>query len=234
MKYFISVIVLLSLLSACGPSGDLTFNELLRDKSFNSADFFKSKISIYSPYVLTYSKQKYPNIEAKDVNFVILNQVKEKLEGLSDNQNIIIENKKAPDYFKGVKNIKGEGKELLSSSNSDYLVIIQYVLIGSEMEIRQAMLDWKIDTPIGEIDLSGDDRLKPNINTNSAMDDKFKIKKTTQTAICYDIWDVKKGVSVYTSEASIVLTDGINHKNPYGSIEKVTKVLINKISDTEE
>ncbi len=41
MKYFISVIVLLSLLSACGPSGDLTFNELLRDKSFNSVDFFK-------------------------------------------------------------------------------------------------------------------------------------------------------------------------------------------------
>lgn len=234
MRYLISITFLILLFSACGPSGDLTVNELLNDKSFNPVDFFKSKISIYSPYVLTFSKYKYPNIESKDINSVILNNLKEKLEDISDNQNIFIENKKAPDYFKGIKNIKAAGKELLSTTNSDYFVVIQYALIGSEMEVRQAMLDLEIDTPIGVMDLSGDDNLKPKISTNSAMDNKFKIKQTTQTTICYDIWDVKKGVSVYTSEASIVLTDGLNHKNPFTSIEKVTEALIDKIVGSEE
>lgn len=229
MKYFISIIVFLSLFSSCGPSGDLTVSELRNDKAFNPGDFVKSKISIYTPYVLNYPRQKYPSIEARDLDSVVLSEVKEKLSDLSDNQSIIIENKKAPDYFRSIKNVKLEGNELLANTSSDYLVIIHYVLIGTEMEVRKAMEDLKIDTPIGEIDLSGDDQLKPKIISNSVMDEKFKVKNTTKTAICYDIWDVKRGVSVYTSEASIVLTDGINHKNPYRSIEKVTEAFINKI-----
>jgi len=230
MKHLFSIVSLILLLNACGPSGDLVVNELQQDPSFNPGDFFNSKISIYTPYTLTFSKQKYPDIEAKDINAVVLKQVKEKLEDLSDDPNIIIEDKKAPEFFRGIKNVNLDGIDLLSSTDSDYLLIIQYVLIGSEIEVRQAMLGWNVDTPIGQIDLSGTNLYNPPKNFNFSTDDKLKTKTTTQTAICYDIWDVKKRASVYTSEASIVLTDGINHKNPYRSIEKVTEALIKKMN----
>jgi len=225
MKYFIFVVFLLSLFSACGPSGNLTVNELLHDKSFNSTEFFNSKISIYSPYIVNYANQKYPNISEVDLTNVVLNKVKDKLSGISNNQNIKIENRTAPDLFRGIKLKPGEGEQFLKSSKSDYLLIIQSVTVGTERSTKTQSID-PYPVPPGIKDAG------PNPNT--AMEQKNSIKNTTQATITYDIWDVKKRVSVFVVEASVVLVDGLNHKDPYLSIEKVTEALINKISGKEE
>ena len=63
--------------------------------------------------------------------------------------------------------------------------------------------------------------------------EKYSTKKTTGTTIYYDIWDVKKGISVLKIDGSVLLADGINHKNPYLSIEKVTKALADHIKGTK-
>lgn len=221
---FVSLLLAISFYS-CGGSGKVTVEELLHIPSFNSDEFLKSKISIYSPYVISYPGFKYPDISENDLTDVVLNQARTKLVTKFNNQNIKIENKKAPDFFRGIKIIKGEGEELLKNTNSDYFLIINSVIIGNETSKPNANLNSTIPVELQN----------PNPPQKTVMDkEKYSTKHTTQTTITYDIWDVKKGVSVYTSEASIVLTDGLNHKNPYASIEKVTEALIDKIVGDEE
>ena len=136
MKYFFIVVFTAFYIYSCGGSGKVTVDELLHNPSFDSNHFFNSKISIYSPYIVNYANQKYPNITKADLTNVVLNKVKEKISINSNNPNIKIENQTAPDYFRGIKLRSGEGEQLLKNSNSDYLLIIQSVTIGNEIKKR--------------------------------------------------------------------------------------------------
>jgi hypothetical protein len=212
-------------LYGCGGSGKITFDEYLHNPTFDSNDFFNSKISIYSPYVIIFPGQKYPDITESEFIHVVLNKCKEKISGVSNNQNIKIENQTAPDFFRGIKLRPGESEQLLNNSKSDYLLIIQSVIVGNESAIKPQKIDSN-PLPPGIKDAK--------VPQNTSLDKKFAVKNTTQTSIIYDIWNVKKGVSVLSLEASIVLVDGINHKDPYLSVEKVTEALINHIKSEEE
>ena len=106
------------------------------------------------------------------------------------------------------------------------MLIIQSVTIGNEIKKRS---NTEITDPFPS------ELKNSNPPQNISVDkEKYLTKQTTQTTIYYDIWDVKKGVSVFVVEASVVLVDGLNHKDPYLSIEKVTEALINKISGKEK
>ena len=132
MKYLFVSFLLVIFFHGCGGSGKITVDEILHNPSFNSDEFLHSKISIYSPYVISYPGFKYPDISESELTDVVLNQAKNKLLTKSNNQNILIENKKAPDYFRGIKIIKGEGEELLKKTKADYLLIVNSVIIGNE------------------------------------------------------------------------------------------------------
>lgn len=225
MKYCFLLFLGLFVFSGCGGSGKVTVDEFLHDKNFNSNDFLNSKISIYSPYILTYSKQKYPDISEKELTREVLNRVKEKLEAVSDNSKIKIENRKAPDYFRGIKLNPQSGEELLKKTDADYLLIIQSVTIGNTITKKAEQIDNFPSTPPPPPPF-----YDPGKDKGHAMDqEKYTTKKTTGTTIYYNIWDVKKGISVMTVSGSVLLSDGINHKNPYLSIDKVAGVLADYI-----
>ncbi|MBK7629879.1 MAG: hypothetical protein IPJ23_04110 [Ignavibacteriales bacterium] len=225
MKFYRIITLTILFLYGCGGSGKVIIDELLHNSTFNSNDFLISKVSVYSPYIVSFPGYKYPKISETEFIKVVLNKAKEKLADVTNNSDIKIENRKAPDFFRGIKIIKGEGEQLLKVSKSDYLLIIQSVTIGNEITTKTQNID-PYPLPPGIKDA------RPN--PNRSMENKNSTKNTTQTSIVYDIWDVKKGASVLTVEASVVLVDGINHKDPYLSIEKVTEAFINHIKGSEE
>ena len=198
MKYYYFLFLGLIVFFGCAGSGNVIVDELLHDKNFNSNNFLNGKISIYSPYTLNYPSQECPDISEKEITQVVLSQVKEKLKAISNNSTMKIENCKAPDgYSRGFKLNTEAGEELLKESNSDYFLIIQSVTIGYTIEKKTREIN-NYRPPPGFPD--------PGQNTDHTFDkEKYSTKKTTGTTIYFDIWDVKKGISVLTISGSVLL-----------------------------
>lgn len=116
------------------------------------------------------------------------------------------------------------GKELLRKTDADYLLIIQSVTIGNTIT-KQKKDPPRWYTP---------EEFKPQKINPVLEQEKYTTKKTTATTIFFDIWDVKKGTSVLSISSGALLVDGINHKNPYRSIDKATSALAEHIKDDKQ
>jgi hypothetical protein len=178
-RQFLFSLFIIVLFYSCGSTNSSLLN---RDPSFSSKDFFNSQITIYSPLSISISNNKYSDYKEENAKSDITNMLKEKIEKVSLQSNVIIGKEIVPSYFRGVLINKSAGTQFIKDAKTKYLVFIQEVLVGEDSK-RQSM------------------------NTSTGVPFSYN-QSSTKTTMYIDIWNKDNGTSVYSIEVKAGINDG--------------------------
>ena len=216
-------ILILVFISACSSIGNVTIDNVVKDKSFIPSVFFKSNVHIYDPFLVIYDDDLFHDVKYKEFNESLLKIIGDEIQNASDSVNVIPAMKMADEMFFGAEAYKSHPEDLLRNEESDFIIIIQVVAIGINIRNYEVYVSKLHPVPYTKFPPPADD---------NSYDEKLrKIKETIETTMYFDIWDVKQKKCVLSVDVNGEYAQRFYDFDQFSVIKKVTEAFVDYLEN---